>query len=254
MNLLDSPRPAERCFCTMKTRLLLLIIALFPAGAGLGQAYEGRACRLQNGALKTQLRAGRIPELRQDVVGDAERWSSSFLRAEGTPPTVSREELEDPLTGTSSRDTWSCTYSATAAQDGRTETAWSEGVAGPGIGEVLIVPIDPYRGARIWIGFGKSEDLFRKNNRPKKVRLHLLQAARMDVTQSGLIYYNLQKSASLEHNLSDRNGWQDLPVPGAREGGPQDGIPTFALAIEILEVYRGSRYNDTLISEVQNVD
>lgn len=240
-------------------KFLIHIPALFAAvfaSALSAQAYEGKACTAGNKTLKESVKKGNISWLHaSDVPGDSE-WSSSFLPAEGTPPPKPRNSSPDDMDGGYGHmayDQWTCMYSAYAARDGKPDTAWSEGVKGPGIGEILIVPIDPLKKARIWIGFGASDAVYKANNRPKKVRLHLFRADESGPTQAGYSYGDMAKIGERVVELKDVNSYQDLPLPSfSRVGTNKNGMSAFVLAIEILEVYRGTKYDDTLISEAGN--
>ncbi|MCB1138757.1 MAG: hypothetical protein KDK23_08375 [Leptospiraceae bacterium] len=225
--------------------LLLLLLS----GPLMAQAYEGRACKDGNAGIKKLIRSGAIHEmpLSLGITGDGDRWSTSFLKAEGSPP-KRMPDYDVELDGDMDIHDWTCMFSAFRAFDKNEDTAWSEGVKGPGIGETLIVPLDSNNPEiRIRPGFAQSDALFKANNRPRKVRLYLLKAGDREATQIGLIYSNWTVLNSKEYVLKDKNAWQTLTLPAA---GPE-GSSLF-LAIEILSVYPGSKYDDTLISEVMN--
>lgn len=148
------------------------------------------------------------------------------------------------LDGNSDQHHWSCRYSALSVKDSNQETGWSEGVRGDGIGEILIVPVDTSQNIRIWAGFGKTKQLFLANNRPRKVRVFFLDARTQMATQFGLIYSDIKIVGSNTQTLRDHYGFQSL-------GRPKHIIQGRSLiAIEILSVYRGTRWRDTVISEI----
>lgn len=227
----------------------LVLSALFLAGPLGAQAYEGSACKEGNVSIKKLIRTGTMKDmpLGLGITGDADGWSTSFLKAEGSPP-ARMPDYDVELDGDMDIHDWTCMFSAFRAFDKNEDTAWSEGVKGPGIGETLIVPLESNSpNIRIRPGFAQSDGLFKANNRPKKVRLYLLKAGNREATQIGLIYSNWTVLSSKEFVLKDKNAWQTLTLPAA---GPE-GDSLF-LAIEILSVYPGSKYDDTLISEVMN--
>ncbi|MCK5459674.1 hypothetical protein KAI52_01000 [Candidatus Parcubacteria bacterium] len=126
-------------------------------------------------------------------------------------------------------------YYACKAVDGDKKTAWVEGVVGSGIGE-WISNLDSlylsesinYQKVKIFNGFGESEELWRKNNRVKKLKI---------------IYPNNQ-----EHiiDLEDIFGYQTIDLPEIirlKENG--------YAKLEIMEVYKSTDFDDTAISEVR---
>jgi hypothetical protein len=65
-------------------------------------------------------------------------------------------------------------YDATLAKDGDTRTAWSEGVAGAGVGESLEFFFDSpviLSGVELVNGYAKSRRLYRRNGRISQVRV-----------------------------------------------------------------------------------
>jgi hypothetical protein len=125
-------------------------------------------------------------------------------------------------------------YEAKNAHDFNHESVWVEGAKGQGIGEYLVYE---FAGAcprittvKILNGHVKSEKAWRENSRVKKLRM----------------YYKNEPYAILE--LEDSRTEQDFEVGVL---GPHDGnAPKWTLKFEILEVYPGSKYQDTVISEL----
>lgn len=109
-------------------------------------------------------------------------------------------------------------------------TGWAEGAQGDGVGELLIVAFDEpteFRGFRILNGYHKSEELWRSNARVARVRV---------TTPRGEIY---------EGPVGDAMRWQNMGFPK-----PQT-LPW--ILIEILEVYPGEQYRDTMLTEFRIV-
>jgi hypothetical protein len=106
-------------------------------------------------------------------------------------------------------------------------TAWVEGVKGPGKGQWLRIEIigeARIKAVGILPGYGKSVDVWHDNNRVKKARLTFSNKK--------------QKIVGLKDE--DEMQWFEIAA----------SAPVEWLKIEILDVYRGDRYNDTCISEV----
>lgn len=153
-------------------------------------------------------------------------------------------------------------------------------------------PLDLSRPVRIWAGYGRSSDLFAANARPRRVRVSVLRLRLTpdpdthDATGCSFSTY-VEPVVVAEHevDLQDLNGYQDLPVPGfdvqhydeypmewlqmdgeerrqhrqrvdAGEAAPYQPEPwayAYALKLTLLDVYPGTRYEDTVISDIGNV-
>jgi hypothetical protein len=111
--------------------------------------------------------------------------------------------------------------------DGRPSTAWVEGEAGNGEGQILTLTYASERlltALSITNGYNKSERLYGRNSRPKAIRL--------------IFSDGTQRTVSLE----DRMGPQELVI--------DPPVRAKAVTVEIRSVYRGSKYTDTAISEL----
>lgn len=124
-------------------------------------------------------------------------------------------------------------YAAENANDLNYQTAWVEGREGEGIGEYLEYAFknNSPRVAKVIVsnGYVKSETAWRNNNRVKKLKLYV----------NGKPYGILQ--------LDDSRDDQVFEV--GTLGHNKDGTDLL-LRFEILEVYRGDKYNDTVLTEI----
>lgn len=124
------------------------------------------------------------------------------------------------------------TYGPYAAIDGSEETAWVEGVPGPGTGEWIQLTFPGTIELHVLgfdVGFDKDADLFAKNNRIKKATL--------------VFSNDEQTSLSFE----DARGLQEFSM--ARAPGPN--VETTSIKIIIDEVYPGTAYDDTCLAEIE---
>ena len=177
---------------------------------------------------------------------------------EGEPPSI----IEDPNGGVpddAAYVNWTCRYSVGKISDGDPKTAWVEGVKGPGIGEVLVVPcLDLKKPVKIWAGYGKSNAIFKANNRPSVLRLVIVRAEKYGAPQEGYIYENLKVIAEGKVTLEDKNDYQSLQIPDYTPESyfsqrfNENTEYMYFLGIEILDIYKGSKYDDTCISEITN--
>lgn len=182
--------------------------------------------------------------------------STSILMPSGTPPDPSDEgENNEDMMEATPYETWTCRYSAGTLQDGDVATAWVEGKDGQGIGEVILIPcLDLSQPIEIWSGYGKSDNLFQFNSRPKEIEMAILETkSQIMYTQYGNEFLDLEVAEKSRQTLEDLNGYQKLSIPEVAEGYFEDeSITGRFLAIKILSVYPGSKWEDTCISEVRN--
>ena len=126
-------------------------------------------------------------------------------------------------------------YKASNAHDFNINTAWVEGVAGYGEGESLLYTFPGTCSCitRVLIlnGYTKNESVWRNNARVKRP----------------LMYYNDQPYAIL--NLKDRRDCQQFEI-GLLGYEDKEKAPAWSIKFEILEVYPGDKYEDTVISEI----
>lgn len=124
-------------------------------------------------------------------------------------------------------------YAAVSANDLSYKTAWVEGKEGEGIGEHLeyFFKNDAPRITSIIIsnGYVKSVSAWKNNNRVKKLKLYV----------NGKPYRIL----SLKNTMDDQVF--EIGTLGRNKNG-KDMI----LRFEIMEVYKGDKYNDTAITEI----
>ncbi len=203
--------------------------------------------------------------------------TTSILPAEGEPPQPPQDgdaDEEAQFMYERALSEWSCMYGPAQVVDGDPITAWSEGVAGSGEGEIIVVHLGDARDVDIWTGFGMSERLHKRNGRPREVRVSVLQALSGMANQFDLTVGHLVILSRGTATLEDVNAYQPLALPAFEVITNRDrldtllapffdgAVPQWAvnpmepeeslyLAVEILSVYPGSVYEDTLISEIR---
>ena len=119
-------------------------------------------------------------------------------------------------------------YQARHLVDGKDATCWAEGADGPGIGEWVQFGFDTpktLKALKITAGYTKTQAVYQANNRVKKL----------------MLVFSDGQSQTL--NLADQYGPQRVLIDRDK--------PTRFVKLVIMEVYKGSRYNDTCISEIE---
>lgn len=186
--------------------------------------------------------------------------STSMLIPEGKPPEIKKNSKRGEPKNDAYLE-WKCRYSLGKLCDGDTTTAWAEGEKGPGIGVVLICS-RVYEGQplKIWAGYGKSKALFLANNRPKKVRMVIISAENHYFDHKDEMFETLKVIKDSVVVLQDLNGFQNLPLPTFKEGTfiPRGKNEEYAydylLGLEILDIYPGTLYDDTCITEISKAE
>lgn len=186
--------------------------------------------------------------------------ASSYLKASGSAPEI----IEDPDGMEPPNDSdyveWTCKYNPGKIHDGDPNTAWVEGAEGQGIGEIIMIPcLDFQKPIQIWSGYGKSNVLFEKNSRPKLIDVRIFKARLQGASQYGSYYEKFETVFRKDIELEDKNGYQNLNLPKFsvekyKTANDQEMDFTYFLGIRIMEVYPGSKWEDTCISEVRNVN
>ena len=156
-------------------------------------------------------------------------------------------------------------------------TCWAEGVSGNGIDEALFVGIGKGRQALfVRNGYTKSRALFAKNGRINTLAVSLLLGFNPPghVSEQHIVFHTLPLSDPFAVTLKDSMDIQHLPlaiewpkitefeaafidkaaarlrslkIPFSR----QDIVRQYILRLEIRDVYPGSKYTDTCLSEVR---
>lgn len=174
-------------------------------------------------------------------------------------------------------------YGPEKALDGDPATAWVEGVSGPGIGESYVIGLAHYPEALGFInGYAKNRDLFGKNYRVKELKLqvfaglavsgfateiaqffdarpisdpHTIKLA--DIMEAQRIELPFERTRILARMEEFRNSQEvrSWDFPQAAEMGldGSEGMPTsfrYLVRLEIAEVYRGWKWEDTCIAEL----
>lgn len=119
------------------------------------------------------------------------------------------------------------TYGPDNLFDFSDSSAWCEGARGPGIGEMVSLRIDnggPFRRFLIENGYGKSNDTFTRNARPRTIEIR---------TNTGIRFQHVLEDKSFEQMVF-------LPEPDTYK----------TLQIRVIDVYPGTRYQDLCISTI----
>jgi len=132
-------------------------------------------------------------------------------------------------------------YSAKNIHDLNYKTAWIEGVAGYGIGESVVYHFPPTspRITKIIVvnGYVKNKKSWEQNSRVKKLKMY--------IDDKPLAILNLADSRQEQTfkfdpiGVSDRQDWKKMQQ-----------MPSWTIKFEILEVYKGYKYDDTAITEI----
>lgn len=249
----------------MKKKIFILLLSFYPVKYSLSDSTlnEFQSCtNWYNQHLKDDIASGFVDTFILDKeLKSSSHWGTSMLIPEkGNPKTIgSINKMNQKLF--KKKEEYFCQYSPFQVLDGDIKTAWSEGVIGPGFGEILLVAIQTEKPLLIFSGFGKSKELYYANNRPKEIAVSIFEPTGMEkYPGKPLILTGLKLVAKEKIVLGDIFGYQQLLLPKHQLNGvkfnrdePESSRKFYSiLAIEILSVYQGSKYDDTLISEIKS--
>ena len=159
--------------------------------------------------------------------------------------------------------------------DGDRYTGWSEGVDGGGVGEVLWLQVP--KGAdtlAVINGFARSLNLFQKNNRVQELQVELRYALLPEamLSELGPVYLSSPTGASTRLRLKDSAqlevytlnfDWDEVAAGYERvlaaypDFADREGLPpylqerTYLLRLEIRDVYPGTAWDDTCLTELR---
>lgn len=167
-----------------------------------------------------QLAEQSVPEPAPADEGDASE-------PDAAAPGVSMNDLQ-LVTATSELSERNMVHSAERICDGSLKNAWVEGASGQGIGEEITFIFDDsysFSGMKINAGYQKSKDLYYKNSRPQKIRI------------------TFSDHSSITVKLKDHYGVQKIDF--------DHPVVSDQVTVAIESVYKGNKYADTVISELE---
>jgi hypothetical protein len=196
----------------------------------------------------------------------AQEWKELSLKSYGYISSAT-SELDD---GEENEERINFKYGVINLFDGDCTTAWVEGAKGNGIGESVFVAIpNDCQTISIFAGYGKSPVIYSSNNRVKRIKLSCYIGINPEggVTELDWLGYMSQKFPGEFHiDLKDAENFQTFSFPFPHQElirFRQEVLNNFnrdyklnishistILQIEIEDVYKGSKYDDTCISEL----
>jgi hypothetical protein len=138
-------------------------------------------------------------------------------------------------------------------------TVWVEGADGDGIGEYVTYYFSQ-KAPRITTitianGYVKSEKTYRNNSRPKKLKMYIddkpFAILNLEDKRCEQIFeFEPIKGPHWEEFSKLPQFWYYNRESYAQEIAKLEKLPKWTLKFEILEVYKGDKYDDTVISEI----
>lgn len=170
---------------------------------------------------------------------ETEEETTEEVTTEATTEEVTTEEVTTeaalPFTlenvamaeASSSLSEYNMTHFPNRLTDGDYTTGWVEGAAGQGVGEFVKFTFDndfTFNGVTVYAGYHKNADIYEKNSRPKDLRITFSDGS--------------SKVYPLEDVMEGQKIVFDAPVT------------TRFMMFTIESVYPGSKYEDTVITEI----
>lgn len=166
--------------------------------------------------------------------------------------TINQVNLDKLTITTTASSILGPTYQSSNICDKRTDTAWVEGAKGNGVGEWVKIKLDaikdspsstPFSVRKVGIipGYAKSQKTWIENNRVK--------SALFIVHSPPLSYPKEYEWVVYRLLLKDVNKLQLFVLPDDKIETNQNPM-TKTVWLKILDVYKGTKYDDTCISEI----
>lgn len=228
--------PQKKGWQTKYTILIVVAVLLLAGGSVL--AYMGLNGGAEQGSetVETDVdKSGKDDDAEEDKTDVSEKVEEKIdifnddenaVECEAQAQAFSMEHVIN-ISATSELSEYNMTHYAKRVVDDDLSTAWVEGVKGQGEGESITLQFDDeyeVKGLRIYSGYQKKADLYQKNSRPAKLRI------------------TFADGSSEVCELRDVNDMQELAF--------KNTVVTDKITIAIEEVYKGSKYEDTVISEI----
>jgi hypothetical protein len=154
-------------------------------------------------------------------------------------------------------------YGSTNLGDSNPKTCWAEGSESDGIGEYILMTIpENITSLKIRNGYQKDESIYNANNRPKKLELTLYATYEPSgyVTETHNGFFISEPLSTTKIEVADKFGLQEINTgfkwPEIYEELSHDNTfekDRFILKITILDVYKGEKWNDACISDINIV-
>jgi hypothetical protein len=131
--------------------------------------------------------------------------------------------------------------------DGKWETAWVEGATGPGVNEWIEVEMDSvirFMGIILINGYAKSEQTYYANNRIKELKVEIEHPKREYGGNETLVV----ELEDLPYQTIDIHTF--MKMASIVYDGGDGGRDYFKFKLTILDVYKGTTYDDTCLSEL----
>ena len=142
-------------------------------------------------------------------------------------------------------------------------TCWAEGSDGDGTGEYILMTVpENITSLKIRNGYQKSQSIYYSNNRPKNIEFTLYASYEPSgyVTESHNGFFVSEPLATTQAVLEDKLGFQEIKTgfnwDNINEELSHDNTfdkDRFILKIKIVDVYKGNKWNDACISDINIV-
>ncbi len=140
-------------------------------------------------------------------------------------------------------------YSVENMFDFNFNTAWAEGIKGDGIGEKIEIELNKYPLTAICLinGYTKNADLYKNNNRIKKLKIEIEYVDYKDSTKLDTESKEVMLQDFEFQDVSKNNFGNIISVISDYGEGYRK---ITKITLTILDVYKGTKYSDTCISEL----
>lgn len=154
-------------------------------------------------------------------------------------------------------------YGSTNLSDNNSQTCWAEGSDKDGEQEYILftIPVNLLE-IRLRNGYQKNEEIYKANNRLRNIELELYASYQLMgyITESHNGFCLSERLTSSIVEIKDVSGYQNISLnfnwEEINELMQQDNTfdkDRFVVKLKILDIYKGDKYNDACISDLQIV-
>ena len=216
----------------IKNAVTLVVIAVFVVLVGgfiIKKSKEQEEIRRQQAIKDAEAAALAAERAEQEAAAEAARKSIADYTISDDMDVDSMEchEIDHIEASSELVDTGGNVYGATKMTDLNPSTSWQESESGGGEGSTIDITLDEVSGLNgisFMLGSHRSEENYGKNNRPKTLAITI-------------------NGESCDYSFEDTFCWHTIVFDKT--------IETDAVHIEIKEVYKGSKWDDTCIAELR---
>lgn len=202
---------------------------------------------MEYNVIDNQLSERTITEADHDLLKMIFPVTSPIKTANDGTMTFTAKKITFPIASSSLPNDKYGNYEPKNISDSNYYTSWVEGKKGPGIGEWIAMDSN-HGGSHLtfYNGWGEDYNIWKQNNRVKKAQIHIFIYT--FVKRTGEYMVEIQKpviAGTVEIADDFDMAYTMIPYISSSKANSR-----YIIVLEILSVYKGTKYNDTCFAEM----